>query len=347
MEKEMEYEYEHNEGQVIETDVPDVTALAMLNKSEIDQQVATAKAYPRSIAKFRKEAFALITLDEETAAACIYALPRGKEKNPETGNWEKKIIKGPSARMGEIIAYSWGNCRTGARVISEDGDFVTAQGMFYDLERNVAISYEVKRRITDKDGKRYGADMIGVTANAACSIALRNAVLKGIPKALWKGLYTAAEKTIMGTIETLTDRRERMVSLFKPFGVTGDMVSAAIGVNGVSEIGLEHLVILQGMLTALQEGDSTVEQMFKSDAQRTSEHVAAATAAKTEGLADKYVKKEPAPGPQPVVENLDSEPATDQGTATGETTQPTEEKRGRGKGSSAAPTGKQLFGSQG
>lgn len=56
---------------------------------------------------------------------------------------------------------------------------MTAQGVFHDLERNVAITYEVRRRIVDKNGRRYKPDMIGVTANAACSIALRNAILRG------------------------------------------------------------------------------------------------------------------------------------------------------------------------
>ena len=251
---------EFSEGLVVEA--VNTEALVQLTQGEISQQVSTARAYPRSISLFRKEAFGLITQDIETAAASIYALPRGKEKDPETGRWVPKIIKGPSARFAEILAYSWGNCRAGARVIGEDETFVTSQGMFYDLEKNVAISYEVKRRITDKEGNRFGADMIGVTANAACSIALRNAVLKGIPKALWKGLYAAAEKTIMGDIKTLSDRRQAMIDTFKPFGVTGPMLCEVLGVQGVSEIVLDHMVTLQGMLTALQEGDSTVEQMF-------------------------------------------------------------------------------------
>lgn len=343
VEKEMEYEYEQNEGQVIETDVPDVTALAMLNKSEIDQQVATAKRYPRSITAFRREATQLITLDEQTAAECIYALPR-----------DGKTIEGPSARFAEVMAYSWGNCRAGARVVGEDDEFVTAQGMFYDLEKNVAYSYEVKRRITDKHGRRFKADMVGVTSNAASSIALRNAVLKGIPKALWKPLYNAAKKTIMGDLKTLTTRREEKVALFKAFGVTPQMIFRVLSVEGMQDVTLEHLVTLQGMFTALQEGDTTPEEMFKTEAQRTSEHVADATATKTAGLADKYVKKEaPITGPQPVVDNLDSEPpvegydADPTSPAVGETAPPPEDKKSRGKSSSAAPTGKQLFGSQG
>jgi hypothetical protein len=238
--------------------------LAVLNASEIDRQIATAKAYPRTLSKFRKEAFDLITQDEEAAAMCIYALPRGKEKNPDTGAWEKKIIKGPSARFAEILGYTWGNCKFGARTISEEQDFVTAQGVFFDLEKNVSISYEVKRRIVNKDGERFNADMIGVTSNAACSIALRNAVLKGIPKALWKGLYTAAEKTIMGTAETLSDRRARQIDLFKPFGLTAEHLCKLLEVGGVSDIRGDEIVTLNGILTSLREGETTVEQLLKT-----------------------------------------------------------------------------------
>lgn len=146
--------------------VSEQSMVAMLNKSEIDQQIATAKQYPRSIKRFHTEALQMVTLNERVAESCIYALPR-----------DGKTIEGASARFAEIVASAWGNCRAGARVVSDQGDFVTAQGVFHDLERNVAITYEVQRRITDKRGNRYKPDMIGVTANAACSIALRNAIL--------------------------------------------------------------------------------------------------------------------------------------------------------------------------
>src|SRR5215469_16555993 len=109
-------------------------ALAAINGSEIDRQIATAKQYPRDYTQFRKRAHALITLDPESAAACIYALPRGMEKNELTGKWEKTIIKGPTISFAVTIATTYGNNRYGARIIAEDEDTVTAQGSFFDLE---------------------------------------------------------------------------------------------------------------------------------------------------------------------------------------------------------------------
>ena len=133
--------------------------VAVLNRSEIEQQVTTAHKFPRSIKRFRQEALQMVTLNESVAESCIYALPRGN-----------KTIEGPSARFAEVVASAWGNCRAGARVVSDAGDFITAQGVFYDCERNVGLTYEVQRRITDSKGKRYNADMIGVTGNAASSM---------------------------------------------------------------------------------------------------------------------------------------------------------------------------------
>lgn len=243
-------DYEHEqEGEV--SVVADASMLAILNKSEIDQQITTAKKYPRSVVRFRKEALEMVTLNESVAESCVYALPR-----------DGKTVEGPSARFAEVILSAWGNSRSGARVVSDQGDFVTAQGAYHDLERNSAITFEVQRRIVDKNGRRYKTDMIGVTANAACSIALRNAILKGIPKAFWGDLYEAARQTIRGDFKTLANRRADTLAKLQGYGVTKEQACAALGLEGIEDIGLDELVTLRGMLTALREGDTTPEQAF-------------------------------------------------------------------------------------
>src|SRR5262245_8676882 len=326
-------------------ETPEIGAIALINSPDINQMFATAKRFPRSIAKFRKEAYDLITLDEETAAQCIYALPRGKERNPETGRTETKIIKGPSARFAEVIAYAWGNCRFGARAIGEDQSFTMSQGMFFDLEKNVAVSFEVKRRITNRDGDRYNDDMIGTTSNAASSIALRNAVLKGIPKAIWKGLYLAAEKTLMGDIKTLNDRRQAMIELFKPFAVTPQGICQLLEVQGVSEIQGEQLLTLQGMLTALREGDTTVEALFAAHSQP--DQKAADRAQRTVADIKSQYQQQPAQtGSQPANPqqpqqqqiNLDAEPSETETAAAHEKGQQTEPQPGKPQGATRSQT---------
>lgn len=181
----------------------------------------------------------------------MYALPRAG-----------KTIEGPSARFAEIVLSAWGNCRGGARVIAVEDNFVVSQGAFHDLERNIAITYEVRRRITDKRGKRYNDDMIGVTSNAACSIGLRNAVLKGIPKAFWKRIYDSARRAAIGDVKTLTRRRDEMLTYFSKMGIAADRVVLALKRPSVDDVTLDDIATMKGIATALKDGDVTLETAF-------------------------------------------------------------------------------------
>jgi hypothetical protein len=262
------------EGEIL-TGVDAATSLAVA-KGEIDQQIATAKKFPRSIKQFIDTATELATLDEETAEECIYALPR-----------DGRTIEGPSARFAEILAYAWGNCRAGARTIGEDKDFVKSQGTFYDLEKNVGIQFEVSRRIVDKRGNRFKPDMIGTTANAAGSIALRNAVLKGIPKAFWKKAYQRARGVVAGDFKTLANRRAEAFKQFAVFGVTPDMIFSLLQIKGVEDVTLDHMVTLKGILTAIKEGDTTPEQVFAPQTTQDG-HLAGKATSVANGIKERY-----------------------------------------------------------
>lgn len=239
----------------------DQALVQAISKAELDQAITTAHAFPRSVKKFMDECMELATLNSDIADDCIYALPR-REKDQGTGQWVVKNIEGPSARLAEIVLHSWGNCRGGARVVNEGREFITAQGVFHDLQKNVHITFEVQRRITTSRGQRYSSDMIGVTGNAACSIALRNAVFKGVPKALWNPVYEAARKVCMGDQKTLANRRADAFAFLQKQGATPAMILQLLDVKGIEDVTLEHLVILKGVSNSIREGEITVEQAF-------------------------------------------------------------------------------------
>lgn len=240
--------------EVAPTMIAEAGTIALLNRSEIDMQIATARKYPRSIKDFRRDVFSMVSLSVPIAEECIYALPR-----------DGKMIEGPSARFAEIVANAWGNSRAGARVVSDAGEFVTAQGVFHDLEKNVAITYEVQRRIVNKNGRRFNTDMIGVTGNAASSIALRNAILKGVPKAFWAEMYDAARKTAMGDVKTLPTRRAAVLAELLRYGVKPEQVFAKLELKGEEDMNIEHIMILRGVVTAIRDGDTTPEEAFAAD----------------------------------------------------------------------------------
>lgn len=261
------------------TDLGGAGAIMQINASEINQQIATAKRYPRSIKEFVREATEMVSMSREVAEECMYSL---KRKEADGG---VKVIEGPSARMAEIVASAWGNCRAGARVIDEDDRFVTAQGAFIDLQRNVAITYEVRRRITGRNGRKYGDDMVGVTANAACSIALRNAVFKGVPKAFWQQIYRTARQTAIGDAKTLGQRRGDMIAAFAKMGVEKEKVFAYIDVKGIEDVTLDHLALMIGVFNSIRDGETTIEQAFDSQQPASGSKVG------DSDLADKLKKK--------------------------------------------------------
>jgi hypothetical protein len=238
--------------QAHETEIVEGGALGALNRAEIDVQITTAKRYPRSIVAFRRQALEMATLDEETAGSMFYTLPRSG-----------KTIEGPSVRLAEVVGSAWGNLRYGARVLELGEKFLTAQGACFDLEKNIAIQVEVRRRITDKQGRRYNDDMLTVTANAACSIALRQAIFKVVPFAYVKGVYDEAKLVSIGKTLTMEQRRTRALEWFSKVGATEPKVLALLGRKGIEDITVEDLVSLQGLKTAIKDGDTTVDDAFR------------------------------------------------------------------------------------
>lgn len=246
------YQDPDEEGRVV--DDVDIHALTQLNAAEISQQIMTARAYPRSVTGFRRSMREMVTYDQATALSCLYALKRSH-----------KVIEGPSIRFAEAALQSWKNSRAGSRIVDIGSEFITAQGFFYDLENNMALAFEVMRRITDKDGTRYGDDMIGVTGNAASSIAFRNAVLKGIPKIAWNEPYQAARNLSIGKGESISIKRDEMVKAFAPLGVDKEQIFGLLGVKGLDDVSIDHMILMGGILNSIKEGETTVAIAFSPE----------------------------------------------------------------------------------
>lgn len=227
------------------------TMLGSIVKSETDIQIATAKRFPRSISEFRNTAREMVTLNPAVASRCFYAVPR-----------DGKTIEGPSIRLAEIAASCWGNMRIAARIVADDGKMVTAQGMCWDLQRNVAISREVQRRVTRKDGSRFSDDMVIVTCNAACSIALRNAIFAVVPRAYINELWAAAVQVARGDAKTLELKRQEWLAYWTKKGVKQGELMAVLGVKGPADIGLDQIATMAGLATSIEEG-MTVEELFR------------------------------------------------------------------------------------
>lgn len=237
-------------------EVKQADMLTAINRAEVDIQIATAKQYPRDLSQVLNKIKTYATMDMETAEDCFYALRRGK------GN-DASIIEGISVRLAEIIAGAWGNLRVQSRIIGNDGRTITCQGICHDLETNLAVSVEVKRKITDRNGKTFSEDMQVVTGNAASAIAFRNAVLKVVPKAITKKVINDIKEVALGKSIDLETRRQRMVAYFMQIGVTQSELLTYCGVKSIEQIDNQIVFELRGLANAIKEGTTTVQETFK------------------------------------------------------------------------------------
>lgn len=236
----------------LEVQVLEPTVLAQLERAEIDCQISTARRFPRSLEHFKRKATEYATLDEETAASCIYKRPVGGGK----------IAEGESIRLAEIVAACYGNIRVASRIIEQTDRYVKTEGVAHDLESNTAGRSEVIESTVDKNGVPYTERMRIVIAKAALSKAYRDAVFRVCPKALCKSIVEAARKVIIGDEKTLETRRGKVRDWVKSLKIDEHRVFVVLGIKGWNDLGTEHLETLTGLRTAIQDGDTTVDEAF-------------------------------------------------------------------------------------
>lgn len=243
------------ENEIMTVEVMDLSVVEAQDRALIDKQIATAKQFPRNIHRAKDNIVAIASMDEDTAKTCGYNLPRGG-----------KNISGPSVHLARIIAQQYGNIRIDTKITDTDKTHITAQATCIDLENNVGIRVEVKRKITYNDGRRYNDDMITVTGNATASIAMRNAIFNVVPKPLIDAGYKAAQEKIIGDVsdenKLVAKRKKTLDEFMKSYGVDEKAILKALGLREVTQIKAEEIKMLVGIWQAIKDGDTTVDETF-------------------------------------------------------------------------------------
>jgi hypothetical protein len=238
-----------------EVQVMPSSAIESMERAQVDVQIATARKYPRVLSQVKARMLSFATLDEETAASCFYTLPARK-------GGDGKALQGPSVRLAEIALASYQHIKAGSRVIADDGKMITAQSVVHDLENNVSICIEVQRRVTTREGRRYSDDMVVTTANAACSIALRNAIFRVVPRALITPVYDAARKLAVGDAKSITVKRAAVVDRLIKMGAKKEDIMKTVEAATIEDIDLAKLETLIGLGTSIKDGVLTIEEAF-------------------------------------------------------------------------------------
>ena len=244
-------------GEVVPVNANSEHALLDLERASIDMQIATAHQFPRSLAKFKENALALVTLDEETAASCLYRRPVGRDRD---GN--ETFAEGMSIRMAEIVAGCYGNLRVGTRTIESTPRYVVVQGVAHDLESNFLSTAECKESTVKRNGQPYDERMRVVIEKAAAAKARRDAIFQVVPRASAKFLETAAKNLLFGNASSITKWRTRIAAWVKTLGIEEARVWKSLGVEGADDLKQSEIETLIGIQNALKSGDTTLDEAF-------------------------------------------------------------------------------------
>ena len=218
--------------------------------------------YKRQVKQSLERAFNIATLDPENAESCVYMLERTDKKG------EKTTIEGPSIRFAEIVASQYGNLRVGSRIILNDGKQLVAEGYCFDAETNYAVSKQVSRRITYKNGSTYSEDMQNVTGNAAQSIAMRNAIFTVVPLAILKPVLDRIKEFAtqnVATAEEFEKKKNKTIQWFTKRNVTEAEILKYFGLSSMDQINAEHVVKLISLANSVKDGYTTLDVEFRPE----------------------------------------------------------------------------------
>lgn len=230
-------------------------------RAAIDTQVATAKKYPRNLARVRQNSVAIATMTRETAESCRYVKPVGG-----------KNIVGPSVHLARIVCQQYGNIRVQQRIKQITDRTIIAEAVAFDMETNYAVCVEARRSILDKKGNRYTESVIETNAMAILAIAERNALLKVIPKSIIDNVYDEAFRCAQGDLSDnakLQQAKEKAFEYFKnEYNATEEEICIAAGVKTKEAIHAEQIATLRGLIQALKDKEVTPDELFKRNVNR-------------------------------------------------------------------------------
>ena len=215
--------------------------------TSIKERTEIARESKRDIPQILKEIQVLATLNNEVALSCFYVV---------FDKIDNKPFVGISVRFAELIASSWSNIHTGAKITSNNGMNITVQGFVHDFEKNAVFTVEVHRNIS-----KLSAERIIQATNAASSIAFRNAVFKAIPAAITYSITKNIRQYIVENIDGGSVVKD-ILKYFGSKGVQEQDLTNLIGCE-IEDIDSDKLFLLIGLKNAIEEGDTTIAEVFK------------------------------------------------------------------------------------
>ena len=215
---------------------------------EVQAAMIVAKNFPRDTRMSLDRILADCTRPT-LAEGATYEFSRGGSK-----------IYGPSIRLAECIAQSWGNIDFGFTELERKERESTVMAYAWDLETNTRQSriFSVKHQRDSTNGSKAlteERDIYEMIANQAAR-RVRNCILSLIPGDVIDAALKQCEITLRAQANgvPIEQRRADMVTAFEEYGVDGAMLAAFCQKQGVDFLDEADIKKLRRVYTSFKDG---------------------------------------------------------------------------------------------
>lgn len=221
---------------------------------EVQAAMVVAKKFPRD-ENIAFEKIMKACKRKSLAEVAVYEYPRGSEK-----------VSGPSIRLAEVLAQSWGNIDAGVIELDQNPNESKVMAYCWDLETNSRDTkiFTVKHERHTKAGVKKltdPRDLYEMAANQG-SRRKRACILAIIPGDIVDAAVAECDKTLAGeNKEPLSDRIRTMVVSFAELGVTSQMIETRFG-HSVDSLSENELVKLRRAWNSINDGMGKREDFF-------------------------------------------------------------------------------------
>lgn len=220
---------------------------------EVQAAMVIAKRFPRDEAASMDRILKACTRSS-LAEAAIYLYPKGGQH-----------VTGPSIKLAETIAQSWGNIQYGIVETEKRGDSSSCQAYAWDLETNTrkVIEYQVDHKIKTKKGMKFlddPRDIYELVANMG-SRRVRNCILAIIPDDVTEAAERQARLTQQNQHEVTEESTGKMVEAFALLGVTEEMLIKRLG-HKLEGMKSAQMIDLKRVYQTIKDGVGKISDFF-------------------------------------------------------------------------------------
>ena len=260
---------------------------------EVQAAMIVAKRFPRD----SNESYLRImkACERKTLAKeAMYAYPRGGQQ-----------VTGPSIRLAEVLAQSWGNLNFGVRELSQANGESEVEAFAWDLETNTkqVKVFRVPHTRKAKGKNETLSDPRDIYEHVASQAArrLRACILGIIPGDIVDAAVDQCEKTLQKDEKPMEDRIRDMLVAFNEFGVSKEMIEARL-LHKIEATIPPELSSLIKIYKSIKDGMSKREDWFVIKApaapSETAESLTAEITGKKEAPKSPETKPEVKPEPK-------------------------------------------------